>query len=102
MPVETAGDRLIMLQDFGETVAFQPELGTPANIVAIFDNAYEALDAGGTIDVMSVSPRLTVRSEDILNIQEGDIFVVRNTTYYVRIIMEDGTGLAELVLEKDE
>ncbi len=99
MPVETASDREILIADFGESVTFMPELGVSTSIKAIFDNAYEAVDAGGTMQVQMVSPRLTVRTQDISNIVEGDAFNVRNTIYIVRVIMEDGTGITELALE---
>lgn len=99
MPVETSSDRLLLVSDFGESVTFMPESGEDAVITAIFDNAYEAVDAGGTMQVQMVSPRLTVRTQDIPNIEEGDEFAIRNTIYVVRIIMDDGTGMSELALE---
>jgi hypothetical protein len=101
MPVETADDRAIILADFGESVTFMPEVGANATITAIFDNAYEAVDAGGSVEYQMVQPRLTVRTQDIPNIEEGDGFTVRGETYIVRVIMADGTGITELALEAE-
>ena len=99
MPVETADDRAIILADFGESVTFMPEFGTNATITAIFDNTYEAVEAGGTVGYQLVQPRLTVRTSDITGIQDGDAFKIRGNIYIVRIIMADGTGITELALE---
>jgi hypothetical protein len=100
MPVETAADRLLMLADFGESVTFTPNGGSQATITAIFDNQYEAVDAGGSVDFAVVSPRLTVRTSDIPNAADGDTFVVRSTNYTARILMADGTGITEIALEE--
>jgi hypothetical protein len=99
MPVETAADRLLMLADFGESVTFMPKIGSEATITAIFDNQYEAVDAGGSVDFAVVSPRLTVRTSDIPKAEDGDTFLVRNIWYTARILMDDGTGITEIALE---
>lgn len=100
MPVETADDRAILIADFGETVSFIPEVGTQTNITAIFDNQYLGLDAGGTVEVSMVQPRLTVRTADVPEIQQGDTFIVRSVLYDVAVIMPDGTGITEIALEE--
>jgi len=99
MPVETAADRLLMLTDFGETVSFIPEVGSQTNITAIFDNEYRAVDAGGTVNFIAVEPRLTVRTSDIPNAAEDDVFIIRDKLYDVKVLMDDGTGITEIVLE---
>lgn len=99
MPVESASDRLLMLTDFGENVSFVPSFGTSVVIKGIFDNTYHAVDAGGSVNFVSVEPRLTVRSSDIPNAQEGDEFIIRGILYDVKIIMDDGTGITEIALE---
>lgn len=99
MPVETADDRLILLADFGESVTYTPNGGSGTTITAIFDNQYDAVDAGGSVEFATVLPRLTVRTSDIPNAADGDTFVVRNNSYTARIIMDDGTGITEIALE---
>jgi hypothetical protein len=99
MPVETANERLLMLSDFGETVRFMPQVGLHSSITAIFDNQYQAVGAGGSVDFVAVSPRLTVRTADIPHAEEGDMFLVRDSLYVVTILMDDGTGITEIALE---
>jgi len=100
MPVETADERLILLADFGESITFMPKIGSEATITAIFDNQYTGLDAGGSVEVSMVQPRLTVRTSDVPNIDQDDTFIVRGTWYDIAVIMPDGTGITEIALEE--
>lgn len=88
-----------MLSDFGETVAYTPLGGSSVNIVGIFDNAYQAVESGGSVSFALQQPRLTVRSSDVPGVQEGDGIILRSTPYNVAIVMDDGTGITELALE---
>jgi hypothetical protein len=99
MPVETADDRAFMIADFGESVTYMPTGRVKSTITAIFDNQYQSVDAGGTVSFAVVQPRLTVRTADIPNAEEGDCFLVRSTLYAVTILMDDGTGITEIALE---
>lgn len=101
MPVETADDRKLMLADFGETVTYIPDNGDNVSVIGIFDNQYQAVDSGGSVEFAMVSPRLTVRTQDIPNIEEGDAFSIRGNLYDVTIIMDDGTGITEIALEAE-
>lgn len=100
MPVETAADRLILLADFGETVEYVSSVGVTKQITAIFDNQYTGLDAGGSVEVSMVQPRLTIRTADAPNIDQDDIFIVRGVLYDTAVIMPDGTGITEIALEE--
>lgn len=100
MAVETADDRLIMLADFGEAVLYTPVGGTQVSITAIFDNGYEAVDAGGGVSFALQQPRLTCRTLDVSSAAEGDAVSVGGVSYKVSIVMADGTGITELMLEK--
>jgi hypothetical protein len=100
MPVETADDRLIMLSDFGVTATYTPVGGVETSIVGIFDNAYEAVDAGGNVPVALTQPHFTCRTADVPNAADGDALVVNATSYIVRVVMQDGTGISDLLLEK--
>lgn len=100
MPVETAADRLILLADFGETVQYISSVGKTTNITAIFDNQYTGLDAGGSVEVSKVQPRLTIRTADVPNIEQDDTFIVRGVLYDPAVIMPDGTGITEIALEE--
>jgi len=100
MPVETADDRLYMLADFGEAVTYTPTGGAESSVTAIFDNGYEAVDAGGGVSFAMQQPRLTCRTSDVPNAAEGDAVVVGGVSYKIAIVMPDGTGITELMLEK--
>ncbi|MDB2650172.1 hypothetical protein N9Y19_04535 [Porticoccaceae bacterium] len=102
MPVETADDRALMIADFGESVIFMPSKLPDSTITAIFDNQYQSVEAGGTVSFAVVQPRLTVRSSDIPNAEEGDCFRIRGKLHVVTILMDDGTGITEIALEAQE
>jgi len=95
MAVELAGDREILLADFGVTITW-----SGSEITGIFDNMYTAEDVGGSIAFAMTQPKLLCRTADINGMAEGDVVVVEAVNYYVRIIMPDGTGMTELMLEK--
>jgi len=99
MPIETGIERTIMLADFGESVTFTPFGGGSINVIGIFDNSYEAVDAGGSVSFAVQQPRLTVKTSDVSGISEGDHFTIRSSSYIARIIMADGTGITEIALE---
>lgn len=48
----------------------------------------------------SYSPTLTVRAAQTPAIKHGDTLVVSGTTYKVRGVQPDGTGITVLILEK--
>jgi hypothetical protein len=97
--VETADDRLIMLADFGVAATYTPSGGSASSITVIFDNAYEAVDTGGGVSFAVRQPRVTARTADVPNASEGDTLAVEGVTYVIRIVMPDGTGITELMLE---
>ena len=45
-------------------------------------------------------PRLAVKTSDVANAAEGDSVVISGVNYIVRVVMNDGTGLTDLALEK--
>jgi len=99
MAVETTDDRLIMLADFGVAATYTPIGGTASSITVIFDNQYEAVDAGGGVAFAMQQPRVTCRSADVSGVSEGATMVIELVTYIVRVVMPDGTGITELMLE---
>lgn len=94
MAVETASDRALLLNDFGVTVTFGAETFT-----AIFDNDYEAVDSGGTVPFAMLRPRILCRSSDVSSVIVGSSFTIGGSTYLVVVIMPDGTGMTEMMLE---
>ena len=100
MAVETAADRLIMLTDFGQTVSYTPSCGSAGDVTAIVDNDYEAVDVGGSVAFAIQRPRLTARTADVSTAAEGDTVSYGGDNYIVRVVMADGTGITELLIEK--
>ena len=100
MSVETAADRAVFLADFGETVKFNPASGSRKTITGILDSIYEEVEAGGSVGVAMQQPRLFVRTADISGAVEGDAVTVANNDYVIRVIMSDGQGMSELILER--
>lgn len=96
MAVETADDRSFLLADFGLDIAWSGG----ANFTAVFDNMYTAEDVGGHVAFAMTQPKLLCRTADINGMAEGDTLTIEGAGYYVRIIMPDGTGMTELMLEK--
>lgn len=99
MAVETADDRLILLADFGEAATFTPVGGTASSITVIFDNAYEAVDVGGGSTFAVTQPRVTARTADVPGATEGATLAIGGVTYTIRVVMPDGTGITEMMLE---
>lgn len=100
MPVETADDRALLLADFGVSATFTPSGGVGSAVTGILDNDYEAVDAGGSVSFAVTRPRFVCRTADIPAAAEGDTLAVSGVTYVIRVVMPDGTGMTELMLEK--
>lgn len=100
MAVETADDRALLLADFGETATFTPSGGAGVSVTGILDNDYEAVDAGGSVSFAVTRPRFVCRSSDIPAAADGDTLTIGGVAYTIRVVMPDGTGMTELMLEK--
>jgi len=99
MAVESADDRLIFLSDFGESVTYSPLSGGSSNVVGIFYNDYQEVSAGGTMGFALQQPQFTCRTEDIPDAEEGDVLTYQGNDFTVVIVMPDGTGMTNLMLE---
>lgn len=97
---DATADIEFMIADFGQTVTYtKGESST--DITAIFDNEYEAVDAGGGVPFAMSQPRFYCRTSDVPNAVDGDTLTVNSVVYIIRIVMPDGTGVTELQCEKD-
>lgn len=99
MAVEIADDRAIFLADFGVTASYTPAGGSASDITVIFDNEYLDVDIGGAVAFATQQPKVLCLSADVTGIAEGDQMVISGTTYIVRVVMPDGTGMTEVMLE---
>jgi len=100
MAVETAADRALLLADFGVDAIFDPASSSHSTVRGVFDNDYEAVNAGGTMDFAITRPRFYCRAADVQNVTEGDDLEIDGIAYKIRVIMPDGTGMTEMMLEK--
>jgi hypothetical protein len=103
MSVESADDRLAMLDadEFGVSATWTPDGGSASTVVGIFDNEFRSTDVGAGAEIATDDPHFLCRSADVSGIAEGDALSVSGTDYTIRVVMADGTGMTELVLEED-
>jgi len=92
--VESAADRASMLADFGVTATY-----SGGTFTAIFDNDYEAVEAGGGVPVAALNPRITCRTADVSTLSDGDSLTIDSALYVIAYVMPDGTGVTAMILE---
>ena len=93
MSVETAADRTALLADYGTTVT-KTDAST---FTAIFDNDFLAVDLDES-EVESTEPTLLARTADVSGLAHGDSLTISSTSYTVRGIQPDGTGMTQIML----
>ena len=96
---ETLGDRKVFLKDFGESVTFRGSAIGFKVVTAIFDNEYAGIQ-GESIEFAVSQPLLTCVTDEISGVAFGDTVEVRSKTYKVALVMDNGTGMSEIVLER--
>ena len=101
MPVESDADRAIFLStdDYGVSAIFTRG-STVTTISGIFDNDFIEVDAGGTIPFAMQQPTFLARTSDVAAAVEDDTLLIAGTTYKIRVVQADGTGMTNLILEK--
>tara|TARA_R100000541_G_scaffold35435_1_gene43696 strand:- start:108 stop:413 length:306 start_codon:yes stop_codon:yes gene_type:complete len=99
MPVETATDRAIILSDFGLTATYTPVGGAAKSITVIFDNDYYSADGSGSVAFAMTQPKAQARTLDLTGVVEGASLVIEGVSYIIRVVMPDGTGMTEVMLE---
>ena len=100
MTVESAGDRLELLADFGVACKHTLASGLVKSLTGIFDNEFGEQLAGASVGIETQVPMITVRSADVTSAAHGDAIEVDAVDYKIRGIHPDGTGMTILVLEK--
>jgi len=71
-----------------------------STVRGIFDNEYRPAEFGGEVGVAGTDPAFTCRTSEINAAVEGETITISGVNYTIRDIMPDGTGVTELVLEK--
>jgi len=88
---------------FGEDCLLLPKRGGRYNIKGIFDNDYEAVDPDTEQVISSNQPVLGINLHEIpIEIRPGDQLKIRNLTFNIYEIREDGQGGASLLMHKVE
>lgn len=103
MAVESAADRasFLLAAEFGVSATFTHlETAAASAVTGIFDSDYLALEVDGEAGVASRSPRFVCASADIATAVFGDTLAVAGVIYKMRVIKPDGTGITEIMLEK--
>lgn len=99
MPVETAIDRSYLLSDFGVSANYTPVGGASTTVTVIFDNEYFPVDGAGSVVFAMQQPKAFGRTADFVSVSEGATLALDGTTYTIRVVMPDGTGMTEFMLE---
>jgi len=97
-------DRLLgtATKTFGETVILLPKKGGRYSIKGIFDNEYEAIDPDTEELISSEQPVLGINLHSLeIRPRKYDKVKIRNLTYQVIDVREDGQGGASLILHKE-
>jgi hypothetical protein len=103
MAVESLDDLAVFLSvdDFGVAATYTPTGGSASTVNGIFDNDIIEVDAGGNVPMAVRQPRFLCRTNDVSDAAEGDALVVNATSYTIRVVDHDGTGMTVLALEKN-
>ena len=98
--VETDDDRTAFLADFGQAATYTPSGGTASTITVIFDNDYIDVDLASTVAFATQQPKVVTKTISVPNAAEGDVLQIDGVNYVIRVVMNDGTGMTEMMLEK--
>jgi len=104
MVVETAEDRLSLLDEFGVEVAYSQRELAAISLLGVFDRQHlEVATENGAVSGFAVT--LTCRTEDLARLAsgkalQGDRLVVAKERWEVTDVQPDGTGIVILVLRR--
>jgi hypothetical protein len=102
MAVESAADRAVFVStdDFGVASTYTHD-SSSSTINGIFDNEYAEVEIEAGVPISSTRPGFMCRTADLPSGAEPeDTIVISGTTYNVRAIKSDGTGMTVLLLEQ--
>lgn len=98
--VETDSDRTLMMMDWGVNGALKRSGKLRKTVKGIFDSAYTEVDISGTVGFTSTTPRFMCKTSDICGVEDADSLTIDKQEYFIRVVQPDGTGMTELILEK--
>ena len=74
--------------------------GVSAGDTVIFDRDYQAVE-GGSVQFATSEPMVTCRTADVSGAAQGDAIVIDSVSHTVQVVMDDGTGMTQLMLSED-
>ena len=100
MALESSSDlsNFFITDEHAVSATYTVQGGSPATVKGIFENDYYE-DASGEVGLESSQPQFTCKTTDVSSASNGDTLVVSSTTYTVRSVQNDGTGITLLILE---
>lgn len=100
--IESDADLLdfLSLDDFAEAATYTPLAGSPVTIQGTFDAPQASRNITEMMDVTIPAPQFVCRTVDVPNAADGDSISIRSVSYYVRVVITDGTGITTLMLER--
>lgn len=98
--LESDSRRLKQLTRLGEDVVYTPSAGAPVTIKAIFEADREVIEVINGIQTIGYKPFAECRTSDLTGTIRGGTIVVNSTTYTIREVTPDGTGMTDLILEQ--
>ena len=102
MPVESAADlaSYFDLDEFAVPVTWQSASGS-TQLPAIHDAEHLAVTAIAEVAVAAAAPQIVCRAADMpADAEQGDMVTIEGTSYAVRDIRPDGTGVVTVMLEE--
>lgn len=93
---------LVDVEIFGVTaIVTQSGSVKGRSIAGIYDDAFDAVDARAGVEFATSAPRFVCATADLPSpTREGDKVRIGSTSYTVRVVQTDGTGITTLILEK--
>lgn len=82
----------------GRTIRYVPQ-HKPSYLITGMFQSFTELAEGESIDLVTTSPVLSVRSSDVPDISANDKMVIDQKEYKVSIVKPDSEGITELLLE---
>ena len=100
MAVETDTERAIFFDtdDFASSATFTDvSAGTSSTIKGIFDKESVEQEVGEAGLIEEV-PVFTCKTSDVSSATFNDTLVINSTTYYIKELLPDGTGVTRITL----
>jgi len=85
--------------DFAKAAVWTSQGGAATDINVIFDDEYTGTNLG-TGEIDTAAPQVRAETSVVLTMAQGDVIVIDSTTYYVKSVQPDGTGVSMIILSK--